>query len=53
MGAFPFYTPKQKFGTCEFDVTACKCHIIPFKYLNVVLTILLVNVAVFFMVNFQ
>ena len=46
MGAFPLLTPKQKFGTCEFDVTACKCPIIPFKYLNVVLTLLMVNLAV-------
>ena len=47
VGAFQLLTPKQKFGTCEFDVTACKCHIIPFKYLNVVLSLLMVNLAVF------
>ena len=47
MGAFPLLTPKQKFGTCEFKVTACKSHIIPFKYLNIVFTILMFNLAVF------
>ena len=46
MGAFPLLTPKQKFGTCEFDVTACKSHIIPFKYFNTVLIILMVNLVV-------
>ena len=46
MSAFPLLTPKQKFGTCEFDVTACKCPIIPFKYLNAVLIILMVNLVV-------